>query len=190
MFEKNLLYFLFLIGIISCQNKAVVFEDSKLKGVCFVAPPKEIEASEFENIKRVNAEWVALTPYGFTRDGSPEFRYNKSSDGHWWGESPKGVSECAKMAHQKGLKVMLKPHAWVQSNSGSTFTGDLDFKTEADWQTFEKYFGEYLLDFAKVADSSKIEVYCIATEFENFVEKRPDFWHKIIKENILPVEQN
>ena len=66
-----------------------------------------------------------------TRDGSPEFRYNKSSDGHWWGESPKGVSECAKMAHQKGLKVMLKPHAWVQSNSGSTFTGDLDFKNRS-----------------------------------------------------------
>jgi hypothetical protein len=33
-----------------------------------------------------------------------------------------------------------------------------------------------------VADSSKIEVYCIATEFENFVEKRPEFWHKIIIE--------
>lgn len=182
MLNKYSFYCLLLLGSISCQNKAVVFEDSKLKGVCFVAPPREIEATEFENVKNVNAEWVALTPYGFTRDGSPEFRYNKSSDGHWWGESPKGVSECAKMAHEKGLKVMLKPHAWVQSNSGSTFTGDLDFKTEAEWQTFEKSFGEYLLDFAKVADSSKIEVYCIATEFENFVEKRPNFWHKIIKD--------
>jgi hypothetical protein len=51
MLEKFIFYFIFLFGIVSCQNKAVVFEDSKLKGVCFVAPPREIEASEFENVK-------------------------------------------------------------------------------------------------------------------------------------------
>ncbi|AFK01599.1 hypothetical protein Emtol_0445 [Emticicia oligotrophica DSM 17448] len=166
----------------ACQNKPLVYRGTKLKGVCFVAPPREIDANEFDKVKEVNATWVALTPYGFTRGGNPEFKYNKSSDGHWWGESPKGVSECAKMAHEKGLKIMLKPHAWIQSNQGSTFTGDLDFKTDEEWKTFEKTFGEYLIDYAKVADSCKIEVYCIATEFENFVEKRPEFWHKIIKE--------
>lgn len=181
MSKISILYLVIIAFLTSCQNKAVIYEGQKLKGVCFVAPPKPIEADEFDAIKEINAGWVALTPYGFTRDGSPNFMYNKSSDGHWWGESPKGACECIRMAHEKGLKVMLKPHAWVQS-ANSSFTGDLDFKTEAEWQTFEKTFGEYLLDFAKVADSSHVELYCIATEFENFIEKRPTFWHKIIKD--------
>ncbi|CAH0995355.1 hypothetical protein EMA8858_01476 [Emticicia aquatica] len=182
MFSKIAIIYSFLaFNLISCQNQAVIFEDQKLKGVCFVAPPMPIEANEFEPIRNINAGWVALTPYGFTRDGNPSFMYNKSSDGHWWGESPHGVAECVKMAHEKGLKVMLKPHAWVQS-AASSFTGDLDFKTDAEWLVFEKTFGEYLLDFAKVADSTNTEMYCIATEFENFIKKRPDFWHKIIKD--------
>ena len=170
-----------LFGFVGCQNKAVLYEGQKLKGVCFVAPPQKIDAEEFEPVKKINAEWVALTPYGFTRDGSPDFQYNKSSDGHWWGESPRGTAECVTMAHQKGLKVMLKPHAWIQSFQ-SSYTGDMDFKTDAEWLTFEKTFGNYLLDFAHVADSTNVEIYCIATEFKTFVAKRPQFWHKIIQD--------
>lgn len=181
MYKLLIINSFWLFGLVGCQNKPVLYEGQKLKGVCFVAPPQKIDAEEFEPVKKINAEWVALTPYGFTRDGSPNFKYNKSSDGHWWGESPLGTAECINLAHQKGLKVMLKPHAWIQS-SQSSYTGDMDFKTEAEWQVFEKTFGDYLLDFAKVADSTHVEIYCIATEFENFVAKRPQFWHKIIQD--------
>ena len=163
-----------------CQNKSFVYRGTKLKGVCFVAPPRQIDATEFELVKNMNVAWVAITPYGFVGDGRPDFQYNKTSEGHWWGESPVGVHECVRMAHEKGLKVMLKPHAWIQSQT-SSFTGDLDFKTEAEWKVFEQTFGDYLLDFAQVANTNNVEIYCIATEFENFIEKRPDFWHKIIK---------
>ncbi len=181
MFKLLLRSFLCFFCFAGCQNKSFVYNETKLQGVCFVAPPRPIEANEFDLVKNINAEWVALTPYGFVRAGNPSFQYNKSSDGHWWGESPVGLTACVKMAHEKGLKVMLKPHAWIQSET-SSFTGDLDFKTDAEWEIFEQTFGEYLLEFAKIAEANHVELYCIATEFENFIEKRPDFWHKIIKD--------
>ncbi len=130
-------------------------------------------------MKQINAEWVALMPYGFTEGGTPNFVYGKNNQWKWWGESPVGVAHCVQMAHAHGLKVMLKPHMWI---GHGTFTGHYDLTTEEDWQTFEKGYGEYLLDFARIADSTHVELYCIGTEMQTFVKKRPQFWFQIIRD--------
>ena len=72
---------------------------------------------------------------------------------------------------------MIKPHAWVGRGG---YTGDFELKTEKDWKNFEQQYSKYVLEFAKVADSTHAEIYCIATEFKKFVEKRPEFWKNLI----------
>jgi hypothetical protein len=165
------------------EDKEVVYEGSKIKGVCFVAPHDTMQHTEYEPVKQINAEWVAITPYGFCKKEEPIFHYpkvktNETRKWQWWGERPDGAAKCIEMAHQKGLKVMLKPHVWVRD----MYTGDLDYGSDENWAKFEKDYREYVLDFARVADSTDVEIYCIATEFHTFVAKRPQFWKQLIKE--------
>jgi hypothetical protein len=83
------------------------------------------------------------------------------------------------MAHSKGIKVMLKPHLWL---GWGQFTGDLNFEKESDWKIFEESFKEYILTFARLAESEKVEVFCIATEMGSHVQGREDYWFGLISD--------
>lgn len=166
-----------LLTVACTRPSPPVYSGQKMRGVNLVAPSKEIDSSVFSPIRQVNAEWVAVIPYGFCREGEPHFHFNMNK--MWWGETKDGTAKTIELAHQSGLKVMLKPHAWV---GRGMYTGDFDLKTEADWQTFEKDFGDYILTNARIADSMKVDLFCIATEMDNFAFKRAPFWRSMIKQ--------
>ena len=152
-----------------------------MKGLSFVAPRKSTDSTSIIDIKRVNAEWISVMPYGYVKSDSGHFFYSENSrnEWQWWGEKVEGVAQTIKLARKSGMKVMLKPHLWI---GWGQFTGHMDLQTEKAWLNFEEGYGNYLLTFARVADSLDVEVYCIATEMEKHVELRPEFWHKLIKE--------
>ena len=57
-------------NLISCSSlsseKPYHYNGSKLRGVAFVAPRASLADTTYLPVKQVNAEWVALMPYGFT----------------------------------------------------------------------------------------------------------------------------
>jgi hypothetical protein len=176
--------FSILIFLSSCQkNDDFEFTQNRINGLSVVAPPREIDEKSFKNMQENNANWISLMPYAFLKKEEiklmTNYGENTKSGFSYWGETPAGISACAKMAHQHGLKVMIKPHLWV--NRGE-FVGNLDFNSEEDWQKFEKQYAQYIIDFAKVADSSKVEMLCIGTELKIFAQKRPAFWFGLIKD--------
>jgi hypothetical protein len=183
---KSLLYLPFLL-IFSCQSfdqpvKTIVFKGEKMKGLSFVAPHVPIDSSNIVPVVNIGAQWISLMPYGFVGEDMPDFHYVSAKDTlrknhQWWGESPEGVTECIKLAHQKNVKVMLKPHMWV---ARGTFTGDFGFKNEADWQVFEKGYRNYILEFAELAQKQNVEMFCMATEMKRSVNERKDFWNSLI----------
>lgn len=74
-------------------------------------------------IKSIGANWIAVIPYGFTMLGKPEVHY-KEFGGQWWGEKPEGIRKTIQLAHDAGLKVMLKPQVYVPGS----WTGSLSFE--------------------------------------------------------------
>lgn len=173
-----------LVHLQSCTSKQLpdfVYKEKKMKGLSFVAPSKRTDSTSLLDVKRVNAEWISVMPYGYVKSDSGHFFYsgNVKNDWQWWGERVDGAAKTISMAHESGIKVMLKPHLWI---GWGEFTGHMDLKTEQSWSTFEKGYGEYILTFAKLADSLDVEVYCIATEMEKHVELRPEFWHQLIRD--------
>jgi hypothetical protein len=179
--------FLLLLLTLFCQGCSSLsgtvpyqFPGEKIKGLALVAPRTPIHDSMYVPVKQVNATWVAVMPYGFVEEGKPNFHYaGQGQDWKWWGESTRGAAETIRLAHQHGLKVMLKPHVWIGRGA---FTGHFELQTEEEWGTFEKEYGQYLLEYARVADSTGVELYCIATEMQTFVARRPLFWSRIITE--------
>jgi len=149
---------------------------TKMGGVSFVAPRQAIDSATMGAMKRVNANWVALIPYAMVgREGGTQLHYNHPRQE--WGETHQGVAECANLAHRQGLKVMVKPQVWLHRG---TYTGHFLLENEGEWRAFEAQYRDYILGFARVSDSLGVEVFCLGTEFDGFVEKRPHFWKTLI----------
>ena len=148
----------------------------KIDGVSYVAPPHPTGKKAMISVKKVNANWVALTPYAFSKEGSPEVRFDMSRQ--WWGERKKGLIATIKHAQALGLHVMLKPHVWIH---GQGWTGNFELHSEAQWQKWQKNYQRYIVTYAKIADSLGVNLICIGTEFKKAADERPDFWRHLIR---------
>ncbi len=147
-----------------------------IKGITVVAPPRAIGAPAFQKLKEIHTEWVCFVPYGFTRKGNTDVRYNM--DRQWWGEKIVGTESCITDAKKQGLKVMLKPQVFM----GGGWIGDMDFDTEDKWVTWEGNYRKFIMDYLAVAAKQNVEMFCIGTEFNISVVKREKFWKDLIKE--------
>lgn len=159
-----------LAGIASAQ-------DMPMKGITLVAPPSPIGQAEMDALGEVNTEWIALVPYGFSRGtDEPKIRYNL--DRQWWGEKQEGIEKCIALAHQNGIKVLLKPQVYIHGS----WVGDVSFDNEEDWKAWEDGYREYIHFYGRLAADNDVDMFCIGTEYKLAVQRRPEFWRAIIRE--------
>ncbi len=149
----------------------------QIKGISLVASVKEINTISLQPIVNVNANSVALMPYAFCSIRNPEVRYNMK--GQWWGESYAGAAETIRLSHENKLSVLLKPHLWLTHGE---YTGDLHFASDSLWTIWENSYSRYILQFATLADSMKVETFCLGTELGSVVKERPAYIPKLIAE--------
>lgn len=168
---KNLIWVLFLVGL-SCSSP----ETEKVNGISFVASGDEVAQVHVNPVLDIHANYAAIMPYGFIRDiETPELVFN--TDRQWYGERREGCMQYIQTLHENGVKVMLKPQIWIWHGA---FTGHMVMKTEEDWQKLENSYAEFILLYAKLAQETQTDIYCIGTELEAFVKNRPDFWNQLI----------
>jgi hypothetical protein len=141
-----------------------------------VAPPQEWEVPPVEGLEALNTEWVGIVPYGFIRPGNAQVQYNLPWQ--WWGERTDGVEVSVDMAHRNGMKVMLKPQVYMPGS----WVGDLDYDTEEEWLQWQDSYRTFILDWARLADSLRVEILCIGTEFKITQRKRSDYWRHLVGE--------
>jgi hypothetical protein len=171
----------FSLTLTQCSRKNVKINTPttkstpKINGVSLVAVNYAIDTTHLSAVKDINATWITAIPFGFITSKSSEVQYNTTRQ--WYGEKKQGTIETIKYAHQKGIKVMVKPHLWIWD----IWVGDLDFNPENDWLNFEKTYTKYILDYAKLSDSMAAESFCIGVELKQVVKKRPQFWMNLIE---------
>ncbi len=159
--------FLVMFSFFSCSQK-------KINGVNLVSPPTKIEENCFTEVTKMNANWVSVIPYAFSKGYSTEVQFN--SDYQWWGEKEQGVAYLINTAKKKNLKVMLKPHVWFRNGFATEFT----LQNEADWVIWEKNYTNYILFHASLAQKNKVDLFCFSTELKQVVKQRPKFWTTLI----------
>jgi len=173
---KNSISILITVSCLSftlcCAQKS---KPEKVNGVNFVSTRSAIDGSNITPIVDVSANYIAAIPYCFTRGHSPDVFFNTS--GQWYGETVQGTKNIIEEAKKKGLKTMIKPHIWVM---GEGWAGEFELDTEEDWGKWELQFDEYIMTYAKLAESLKVGLFCMATEFRMVVRKRPQYWSKLI----------
>jgi len=172
-FRKIQFYILCIQASLLCGCAAISLENEKIEGFCLEAPPMIISKDQMGEIALTGGEWVAMIPYGYTMLGESQIRYNSSRQ--WWGERYEGTAEMITMAKQKGLKVMLKPQVWIPRMWVGDFYPD-------DMKQWEVSMSEFTLDFARLADSLDVEMFCLATEYKKLSIGNPAYFRKLIKE--------
>ncbi|MGB3075646.1 MAG: hypothetical protein WBB36_10010 [Chitinophagales bacterium] len=148
---------------------------NKINGASIVGSSSPMDESEFNRLDSLHVNYVCLLPFAFVEEGKPKVYYNTGFQ--WWGERPEGIASCIRMAHAHGMQVMVKPQLWV---SHGKFTGELTFKSEAEWKQFEESYSSYLFQLLEVADSLHAEYFCLGTELNYFVRARSSYWSLLI----------
>lgn len=149
----------------------------KIKGMNLEAPRKPVSDACFVELKDLGNEWVALIPYAFIGGEAGLVQFNHERQ--WWGEKDEGIRSVASMARTHSQKVMIKPHVWIW-NQG--WPGEYAPATEDEWQTWESSYRDYILHFARLAQESEAELFCIGTEFRKTATLRPEYWVQLIDE--------
>jgi len=152
------------------------WKTEKINGVSFVASRDSINHKHIDPIVNLNANYAAVMPFGFIRDlEHPEVIFD--NERQWFGETREGVKQYIEALKKQHIKIMMKPQIWVWRGE---FTGLIKMKTEDEWQQLENTYSNFILEYAQVAQETRVELFCIGTELENFVVNRPEFWIQLI----------
>jgi hypothetical protein len=165
----------FLIVFLVLQTSCAA-QQEKINGLSYVASRILIDEQHVEPVVSMNANYVAIMPYGFIRDLShPDIRYN--TERQWVGEKLEGVKHYIEEFHKKNIQIMLKPQIWIWKGK---YTGHIEMEEEGHWKTLEDSYSKFLLDYSLLAEELKVPILCIGTELEKFVAHRPQFWKDLI----------
>lgn len=166
---KKLILCILILGF----TGTIFSQDSKIKGISFVASSSPIDQNDVKPVISVNANWVTLMPYGYVgKDGQVKF----NSKWQWWGETSAGLNKTIELCKAAGLKIMIKPQIWMMN----AYTGDYTLEKSSDWERFEKSYANFVLTFLESAIKYDIPLFCIGTEWREFVAQRPEFWDGLI----------
>lgn len=166
--------FLFIILAVPTGNHTEPL-DNHIEGFNLEAPPAAFDPVEFDRIKELGAEWVSVIPYAFSVPGQAEVWFD--GEHQWWGETREGYTQSIRWAHEKGLKVMLKPQIWIR-NQG--WAGNFMIDNPKEARAWMQNYGRYILQCAEVAQDEEVELFCFSTEFRKMVEKYPNLWNALI----------
>lgn len=147
------------------------------KGVNLTAEFPETYESEgartmLETLPEYGVNAMAIVPYGFSARGKPFVRLNPGA-GSW--ESDDGLEQLSRIAHARGLKVMLKPAVWVPGG----YAGDLEFASTHDraaWFTDYQIFIEH---YARLATRIHADVFSVGVEFVHLSPYEHE-WRRLI----------
>ncbi len=152
---------------------------TKMRGVSWEAGRK-IDGAALDPLKGIGADWISQTPFGWSPSVSaPEVALSGGGlHFFWgmWGETDDGLAETARLARARGIRTLLKPHLWVHTGE---WVGDIDMRTEADWQRWFAAYEVFILHYAELAEREQMEGLAIGTELPK-ASRRTDDWRRLI----------
>ncbi len=167
----RLLFLILMITSCSAQKDTI-------DGVSFVAAPEFVNSKHVTPLVELGANYAAIMPFGFVKSLShPEIIHN--TDRQWFGETRVGAQQYIEVLQKEHIKIMIKPQIWVWNGE---FTGYIKMTNETDWKAFEDAYTSFILEYARLANDTNAELFCIGTELEGFVSERPAYWQGLIKQ--------
>ena len=129
-------------------------------------------AGTLDRLAELGVNWVAIHPYGGIRgDGTVgQSRIDRLL------EDPVWLTRAIEMAHERGLKILVKPHI-AYWGSAFPWRGAIAFESGAQWNRFFATYTEWIV---RVAEASRgADAFAVGTELDG-TESHEASWRGII----------
>lgn len=136
-------------------------------GIEWQTPEMEKTLDELNSLG-VNS--IAIHPYArIEEDGHVRYRQSLGTS---------HITTPIGWAHSRGMSTMLIPHIAYWGTKFS-WRGEIDFATPAEWDHFFEDYETWIVEMARLAETTHAELFCVGLEFSN-AEKYEERWRKII----------
>lgn len=126
-------------------------------------------------LREVGVDHVALIPSFFQR------RLGDST--FVWRGGASAVDTTTRAAiravHGAGMRVLLKPHLWLEDRSDGAWRGDI-LPAEEDWPGWRRAYREAVLGYARLAAEERVAAISIGSELTELALARPGFWRELV----------
>lgn len=115
-------------------------------------------------VQHLGGNWISLTVFGRVWDldstgVEPSFEAPCA-------ETRENIRRSVRLAHQRGLRVLLVPHLWVESRK---WRAELDPGSDAGWAKWAASYRRFLLDWAQIAEDSAVDLFAVGVELRSWV---------------------
>ena len=124
--------------------------------------------------KELGSNAMTIVPYSFISDKNQPapFRFSDSPQG----ENDAAVIHATHTATDLGMYTLLKPQVFV----GDSWPGDIEMKTQADWDQFFHEYYKWIRHYAFLAEIHEMDGLSIGVEFTKATLGHPEAWRTII----------
>ena len=130
------------------------------RGVRYESPEA---IAQLDQLAKYAVDSVALIPFAYTPRGETKIVFG--SDRSW--ESDAGITAAARAAHERKMKVILKPQIWPNK--------PLDLKDPAVRKAWFLNYQAMVVHYAKLAATINADLFCIGTELQYATVHEPEF---------------
>ena len=124
-----------------------------------------------------NIEWVSIFPYFYQENEQTQEVNTPEIMGQWTKRDSVYMGNINNL-HQKGIRVMLKPHLWMSDG----WRSNIHFDSEEKWNVWFESYRKTMLHYAAMASETHVELFCIGTELNSSIEQQPDLWETLIRD--------
>jgi hypothetical protein len=137
----------------------------------------ENNTDAINSLVRANVEWVAVIPFLYQKDEKTKLvdipenlnSYTRRDSSHI-----RAINDL----HKKGIRVQLKPHLWMNDGWRSNITLD----NTQEWDAWFESYRTNMLRYARIAEETNTELFCVGTELKTSIKKQPEKWESLIDE--------
>lgn len=154
-------------------------KDDKQRGVHVFG---KMDSTTIQPLIKTNVEWITFVPFNNQKDYDSPATTSYERDSLQEIRRDSAWRSKIEIAHANGFKIFLKPHIWISSPSNGKWRSDIFPTSDDNWELWKASYRKYILRFAKVAEQTDVELFCIGTEFTRLAIEKPEFWEKLIQE--------
>lgn len=126
-------------------------------------------------LRRMGITWIALTPFGYQASpGDTVVRTIFDQPGH---ETDRAMALDIAEARRLGMRVLLKPHLWIDHGS---WPGDIAFPSPGHFAAWFDSYSRMILHYADFAERAGVEVLSIGCELKGVTSGTESAWRDLI----------
>jgi len=131
--------------------------------------------SLLDELARMGTTWISITPFGRIWSlTSTEILLDFEAP---YAQNRADVARMIQQAHARGIKVLLIPHLWVETEG---WRGEIDPGSPEGWLAYQNSYSRFVLAWAELAGEAEADAFSIGVECKSWSGRFGGYWSGLI----------